>query len=205
MKIATELAGFTLAEADMLRKAMGKKVGEIMKAQKENFLKGAKKKGIITRGQGQEALREHQELRRVRLQQIPQRGLRGPRLSDGLPQSPLSLPFHGRPADVRSRARGNGPGPEIHQRMPADGHLRPPSRHQRERFQFHGGQGRRPLRPRPRSKTSARRRPSDLIKIRKEHGKFATPFDVVANIDSRVVNRKVLESLIKAGAFDSLS
>jgi DNA polymerase-3 subunit alpha len=35
MKIATELAGFSLAEADILRKAMGKKVTSIMKAQKQ--------------------------------------------------------------------------------------------------------------------------------------------------------------------------
>ena len=48
MRIATEMAGFTLAEADMLRKAMGKKVADIMKSQKENFLKGARKKGIIS-------------------------------------------------------------------------------------------------------------------------------------------------------------
>ncbi|MBN2206011.1 MAG: DNA polymerase III subunit alpha, partial [Candidatus Aminicenantes bacterium] len=46
MKIATELAGFSLAEADLLRKAMGKKVGEIMEDQKLRFLQGAQKKGL---------------------------------------------------------------------------------------------------------------------------------------------------------------
>src|SRR4030065_2567003 len=46
MKIATELAGFSLAEADLLRKAMGKKVGEIMEEQKQRFLQGAQKKGL---------------------------------------------------------------------------------------------------------------------------------------------------------------
>lgn len=40
MKIAQELAGFSLAQADILRKAMGKKNQEVMDAQKESFLKG---------------------------------------------------------------------------------------------------------------------------------------------------------------------
>ena len=46
MRIATDLAGFTLAGADILRKAMGKKDKETMKAQKQKFVQGAKKKGI---------------------------------------------------------------------------------------------------------------------------------------------------------------
>jgi DNA polymerase-3 subunit alpha len=41
-----------------------------------------------------------------------------------------------------------------------------------------------------------------LIAVRKERSGFRTLFDVVRDADGRVVNRKVLESLIKAGAFD---
>jgi DNA polymerase-3 subunit alpha len=40
MRIASDLAGFSLGEADMLRKAMGKKKVEVMAAQKEKFVKG---------------------------------------------------------------------------------------------------------------------------------------------------------------------
>jgi len=39
MMIARELAGFTLAEADTLRKAIGKKIKDLMMAQKEKFIK----------------------------------------------------------------------------------------------------------------------------------------------------------------------
>jgi DNA polymerase-3 subunit alpha len=46
MQIASELAGFSLGQADILRKAMGKKVKEIMKKQNQLFLKGAVKNGI---------------------------------------------------------------------------------------------------------------------------------------------------------------
>ncbi|MGH9389704.1 MAG: DNA polymerase III subunit alpha, partial [Vicinamibacteria bacterium] len=41
MQIASALAGFTLGEADILRRAMGKKKAEVMQAQREKFIQGA--------------------------------------------------------------------------------------------------------------------------------------------------------------------
>lgn len=41
MKLANELADFSMAQADALRKAMGKKNPEIMSAQRDTFIKGA--------------------------------------------------------------------------------------------------------------------------------------------------------------------
>src|SRR5580693_8254283 len=41
MLIAVTVAGFTMAEADVLRKAMGKKKAEVMAQQKEKFISGA--------------------------------------------------------------------------------------------------------------------------------------------------------------------
>ncbi len=46
LKIASDLAGYTLGRADILRKAMGKKKAELMVQQREEFKKGAKAKGI---------------------------------------------------------------------------------------------------------------------------------------------------------------
>lgn len=46
MKIASELAGFTLGQADILRKAMGKKQKGVMERQRELFIKGAQKNNI---------------------------------------------------------------------------------------------------------------------------------------------------------------
>ncbi|MCA9375746.1 MAG: DNA polymerase III subunit alpha [Candidatus Doudnabacteria bacterium] len=40
MRIARDLAGFTLGEADVLRKAMGKKIKELLDEQKEKFIQG---------------------------------------------------------------------------------------------------------------------------------------------------------------------
>ena len=46
MQIASNLAGFSLAQADILRKAMGKKIPEVMEKERENFLNGCIKNGI---------------------------------------------------------------------------------------------------------------------------------------------------------------
>ncbi len=46
MQTASELAGFTMGEADLLRRAMGKKKSSEMRAQRKRFLTGAEKKGI---------------------------------------------------------------------------------------------------------------------------------------------------------------
>lgn len=46
MQIVQVLAGFTLGQADLLRRAMGKKKHEILMAQKENFLDGCEKNHI---------------------------------------------------------------------------------------------------------------------------------------------------------------
>jgi len=46
MRIAAVLAGFTMGQSDMLRKAMGKKDPKVMAKQREAFMEGAKGKGV---------------------------------------------------------------------------------------------------------------------------------------------------------------
>ncbi len=46
MQIVQTLAGFTLGQADILRRAMGKKKASILLAQKENFLRGCQSNGV---------------------------------------------------------------------------------------------------------------------------------------------------------------
>jgi len=46
MKIAQELAGFTLSEADVLRKAIGKKIKKLLLEQKEKLIEGMVNRGI---------------------------------------------------------------------------------------------------------------------------------------------------------------
>jgi DNA polymerase-3 subunit alpha len=49
MKIAQSLAGYTLGSADLLRKAMGKKLPEVMEKQREAFMNGSRDRGIESR------------------------------------------------------------------------------------------------------------------------------------------------------------
>jgi len=46
MKIAQDICGFTLGEADVLRKAVGKKIKELLDAQEVKFTEGAVKNGV---------------------------------------------------------------------------------------------------------------------------------------------------------------
>ncbi len=46
MRVASELADFTMGEADVLRRAMGKKKAEELMAQRDKFIAGAARKGI---------------------------------------------------------------------------------------------------------------------------------------------------------------
>jgi DNA polymerase-3 subunit alpha len=46
LHIVQALAGYTLGQADIFRKAMGKKIPEVMKKERQNFINGAKKNGI---------------------------------------------------------------------------------------------------------------------------------------------------------------
>lgn len=46
MQIARDLAGFSLGEADVLRKAVGKKIKELVAEQREKFIDGCEKQGV---------------------------------------------------------------------------------------------------------------------------------------------------------------
>ena len=49
MKMAQDLAGYTLGQADLLRRAMGKKKAEEMQKQRETFIDGSTKNGVNRR------------------------------------------------------------------------------------------------------------------------------------------------------------
>lgn len=54
MQIAQHFAGFDLQQADVLRKAIGKKKADIMAAVKKDFIEGCEKQGIINNEQAEE-------------------------------------------------------------------------------------------------------------------------------------------------------
>ena len=89
MQIAQELAGYSLGEADLLRRAMGKKIRAEMDQQRERFVTGRR------RARGQQAagrfhLRAAGQVRRLRLQQEPCGGLCDRLLPDRVSEGALS-------------------------------------------------------------------------------------------------------------------
>ena len=74
MQIAQTLAGYTLGDADLLRRAMGKKKPEEMAKQRDVFVGGATSRGV-EEAAGRVHLRSDGEVRGIRVQQVAFRGV----------------------------------------------------------------------------------------------------------------------------------
>ena len=98
-QIARDMAGYTLAEADLLRRAMGKKIKAEMDAQRGRFMEGATERGY-GKDAGHRDLRRLRQVRRIRLQQVAFGALCADHLSDGLSQGELPGRVHGRLDDA---------------------------------------------------------------------------------------------------------
>ena len=124
MQIAQVLAGYSLGEADLLRRAMGKKDKAEMAKQQARFVEGAMKNGVKQEGRRLH-FRAGRQVRRVRLQQVPRGCLCAGELSHRLSQGELSggIPCrvddagygqHGQAQRIRGRSA-----PEWHRRQAA--------------------------------------------------------------------------------------
>ena len=123
MKIAIDVAGFSAAELDGFRRAMGTwRSSREMEKLHARFVEGCITGNGLTPEQAEELFRQVAGLRQLRLQQEPRRGLRAHRVRIGLPEALL-------PGPVRGRA---------HQR-PADGLLPRRGAHQRRQAPRRGG------------------------------------------------------------------
>jgi DNA polymerase-3 subunit alpha len=200
MQIASEMAGFTMGEADILRRAMGKKDRELMAKQREKFIVGLPRAQHRPR-EGRARLGADGEVRGLRIQQIARRGVRARRLSDRVLQGELSGRVHGGAAHV-----GNGrhrQDREVHRRVSRDG----PSRWCRPTSTSRPCSSAWPAIPCVSAgRDQERRRGRDAVDPQgaERRRPFKTLDDFCVRVDLRLVNRRVVESLIKAGAFDSL-
>ena len=100
MAIAQKLAGYTLGQADLLRRAMGKKKKEILDKEYVPFSDGMRAQRLLRRGD-QDAVGHPRPVLRLRLQQGAHRGLRPGVLLDGVPQGQLPGRVHGGAAHLR--------------------------------------------------------------------------------------------------------
>jgi DNA polymerase III subunit alpha len=213
MRIAQILSGFSLAEADVLRKAVGKKDAELIAKELGKFVEKAVAKGHDGRHPGPGG--PDRGVRPVRLQQVALRGVRAALLPDGLAQGALPGRVHGR-ADLLRGGQGGGRG-RLHRGLPRAGQVPAgdvPGRaggaaaaRERVEPEVHGGRrGRRldPLRARRDPRRGRGRGPLDHRGAR-GGGPFASMFDLLTRIDLRLCNKRVLEALICGGALDGFA
>ena len=98
MRIAAVLAGFSMGQSDVLRKAMGKKDPKVMAKQREAFMQGAKANGVNEK-KAAKIFDLDGVFRRVRLQQVAFDDLCAAGVPDCLPESQLPVALHGGAAD----------------------------------------------------------------------------------------------------------
>ena len=127
MQAAQVVAGYDLAEADLLRRAMGKKKPEEMAKQRVRFVSGCVERG--TSEEDADSLFDTiDRFSGLRIQQVPLRGLRPHLLAHGLPQGPLARPLHGRGDDLGGQ---EGAAPSRRRSSPHEA-AHPPARRPRE-------------------------------------------------------------------------
>ncbi len=202
MRIATDLAGFTLAGADILRKAMGKKDKETMKAQKQKFVQGAKKKGISA-AKADKIFEQIKEFAEYGFNKSHSAAYAF--LAYQTAYLKAHYPVHFLAALLTSEAE-RGATPQVVKYI-GECHdmgiqVLPPDINKSEfRFTVEGGDIRFGLAA---VKGIGQAAVEELVATRKKAGGFKSPFDLFLEHDTKVLNRKAVESLIKAGTFDSL-
>lgn len=200
MKIASEFAGFTLGEADILRRAMGKKKPEVMKEQREKFIEGA-----MQRGHSREKAEELFDL----IEYFAGYGFNKSHsaayalVSYHTAYLKAHYPTEYLAACLTSVANDSDKVAKFItecRRLGIDV-LPPDINESRANFTVVGD---RRIRFGLAAIKNVGESAVEEILLRRKEGRYRNIFDFVERVDSRVINRRVLESLIKAGAFGGL-
>ncbi|MGB2601210.1 MAG: DNA polymerase III subunit alpha [Candidatus Omnitrophota bacterium] len=200
MNIVSTLAGFTMAEADNVRKVMGKKIPEALSAIKDKFLDGSKKNKVdpitaekiwdyITYFAGYGFNKSHSAAYAM--------------ISYRTAYLKANFPVEFMTALLTSEKNNSDKISDYiseAQRMKTE--ILPPDVNESFKdFTVVGSDIRFGLSA---VKNVGSGAAESIISKRQEEGKFESLYDFALKIDMKAVNRKVLESLIKCGAFDSI-
>jgi len=201
MRIANELAGFTLGEADILRRAMGKKIPKLMDEQREKFIEGAVERGIDA-PIAEKIFELMAHFSGYGFNKSHSAGYALISYQTAFLKTNYPLEFM---AALLTSEKDNTDKlifyiNECH-RMGIE--ILPPDinqsganftvvRENKIRFGLTA------------IKNVGESAISSIIKDREKNGEFTCLFDFCQRVDLRVVNKKVLESLVKCGAFDCL-
>ena len=215
MKTASVLADYSLGEADLLRRAMGKKKPEEMKAQRERFLEGAKKKGVSKKKAEEifDAMEKFAEYSFNKSHSAAyalityQTAYLKAHYPAEFMAALLSVEAGNADKVITSIAECKEMGievlpPDVNESMAGFTAISgspttlPLDRYPRARGKIRFG-------------LSAIKNIGDgtveaIIKAREEGGGLKSIFDFCERVDSKKINRRTFESLIKSGAFDSL-
>ncbi|SNR73259.1 DNA polymerase III subunit alpha [Desulfurobacterium atlanticum] len=199
MQIANVLAGYSLGEADLLRRAMGKKKKEIMEQQREIFVKRAVERGYP---------KDKVEKLFDDIAKFAEYGFNKSHsaaygylayitayLKAHFPQELLatmmSIDYDNADEIVKLTKDCKENGIEI---------LPPDINKSAAKFTIENGKIRFGLAG---IKGVGEKAAEAIVQAREKEGEFKDLYDFCEKVDMRQVNRKVLEALIKAGAFDS--
>ncbi|OPY57308.1 MAG: DNA polymerase III subunit alpha [Pelotomaculum sp. PtaU1.Bin035] len=200
MRIASDLAGFSLGEADLLRRAMGKKKPEIIAGLRSQFVEGSTKNGIDRNTAGQVFdLMEYFAGYGFNKSHSAAYAL----ISFQTAYLKANYPVYYMAAlitSVKDNTDKVAAYIEECRRLGIDV-LPPDVNESRENFTVVGNKIRFGLAA---LKNIGPGAVESIIKVRRQGGYFSGYTDFCRRLDARVINRRVLESLIKCGAFDSL-
>ncbi len=208
MRVAQKFAGYSLEEADNLRKAAGKKVRAIM-AKERAEVRGRVRASRLRTGPRGRPFRGHRALRRLCVQQEPRLRLRPGQLSDGVAQGATTPSSIWPPCSPASRTTRTAPPctspsaglwasrcsfPTSTCRSPISRALPGGGAHGKGAIPFG---------------LSAVRNVGEglverIVAEREAGGPFEDFYYFCERVDPVVLNKRTVESLIKAGAFDSL-
>jgi DNA polymerase-3 subunit alpha len=202
MRISNVLAGFTLGEADILRKAMGKKNPEVMARQRGKFLAGARKLGVNEKKAAHIFdLMEHFAGYGFNKSHSTTYAY----LAYQTAYLKANYPWHFAAALFTIEAQNTDKlalylGEARERGIPV---LPPDINESQLRFTVEPGKG-------VRFGLTAVKNVGDgaiasLLDVRKKLGRIKSLGGLCEDLDLRLVNKRVFESLVKAGAFDTLS
>lgn len=200
MKVANEMAGYSLGQADNLRRAMGKKIPEEMEKQREIFVEGAVKNNVNKKTAdkvfetmayfaGYGFNKSHSAAYALIAYQTAYLKANYPK---EFMAALLSSEINNTDKMVQYIEECKQMGIQV---------LPPDINESKAGFSIVEDNIRFGLTA---VKNVGRAPVENIIGGREKHGKYASLYDFTEHLDTRIVNRKVLESLIKCGAFDSL-
>jgi DNA polymerase-3 subunit alpha len=201
LKIANDMAGFTMSEADDLRKAMGKKIPALMAEQRAKFLQGAKGRGVKEKvAERVFELMEKFAGYGFNKAHATAYGIVAYQTAYFKANYPVEFM-----AALLTSEMGNTDKVVVHMdecRAMGIGVLPPDVNVSRFSFGVDGETIRFGLGA---IKNLGQKAIEAIVGSREEQGAFTSLIDFCRRLDLQLVNRRVVESLVKAGAFDSSS